>query len=85
MAIKNTEGGFRSRKLLFALFAILLVFLGCLLAAQNEKIGVNYATMVSGIEVITGLYLTGNVASKWTASKGKKLKKAVQPKEEVNI
>lgn len=75
MQKKNQNiGGFRSRKLLFALFALLLVFLGALLASDDDKIAGVYSVMVGGIEVITAIYLTGNVSSKWVVGK--------QPKQE---
>ncbi len=63
------EGGFRSRKLLFALLALLLVFLGALLASHDAGLTTNYPKMVDGIEGITAIYLVGNVGSKWAAAK----------------
>lgn len=63
------EGSFRSRKLLFALLALLLVFLGALLASHDAGLTANYPKMVDGIEAITAIYLVGNVGSKWAGIK----------------
>lgn len=72
-------GGFRSRKLLFALFAMLLVFLGALLAGHDIGVAANYPKMVDGIEAITAIYLVGNVGSKWA---GIKANPKSEPKED---
>lgn len=63
------DGGFRSRKLWYSVFAtgmVVISGLGVLLWAGLAPL---YDTMVGGIVAIAGLYLTGSVATKWVGSK----------------
>lgn len=69
MKKRDTDGGFRSRKLLFALFSLLLIFVGALLSTESKEIATVYPVMVGGIEMITAIYLGGNVGAKWVITR----------------
>lgn len=58
------DGGAKSRKLWFSIFAITVIFVGALLAAKWGSIAPLYSTMVGGVLGVVGAYLTGNVAQK---------------------
>jgi len=58
------DGGFKSRKYLFSVLALFLIFLGGVLAALYPAISAVYPTMVTGLVTVTGVYLTGNAVSK---------------------
>lgn len=63
------DGGIKSRKLWFAVGATGLIFVGNLIAAKWIGFSANYETMVGGIIGVLTVYLTGNVASRWSAGK----------------
>jgi hypothetical protein len=71
------DGGFKSRKLWFSVFAVVALFLGAGLAAWLPSVAPLYGELVGGIVAIAGLFLTGSVATKWV---GSKLAQALPPK-----
>ncbi len=64
------DGGMKSRKLWFAIFAITVIVgaavVGPMIWAGFVSV---YDAMVGGIVAIAGMYLTGNVAQKWVGVK----------------
>jgi hypothetical protein len=63
------DGGVKSRKLWFSVFAITTLFIGALLAGKFPPFAALYGDLVGGIVGIAGLYLTGNIAQKWVGTK----------------
>lgn len=63
------DGGIKSRKLWFSIFAIAVIFVGAILAAHWAAMISVYSTMVGGVLGVVGAYLTGNVAQKWIGVK----------------
>lgn len=66
------DGGIKSRKLWFAIFIALMIFVGALLTLKYPGFGANYETLVGGLLGISGVYLAGNVTSRWASSKNVK-------------
>lgn len=65
--LASTDGGFKSRKLLFAILTSLLIFGGGILAGKFQWFGPHYETMIGGLIGVLTVYLTGNVGSRWIA------------------
>lgn len=63
------DNGIKSRKLWFSVFAVAMVLGGAFVAAHWPSLAPMYDTMVGGIVAITGLYLTGSVATKFVGTK----------------
>jgi hypothetical protein len=63
------DGGFLSRKLLFSLFSVIVIFAGWLIAGHFPSLQGLFQTYVGGVVGVAGLYLTGSVATNWTATK----------------
>lgn len=59
------DGGMKSRKLWFAVFAMMLVVISGAGAVYLPTFASIYETLVGGIVAVAGMYLTGNVAQKW--------------------
>lgn len=64
MKYDHRDGGYKSRKLWFAVGICIGIFFGACLAAYWPAFGPNYEVMVGGLLGAGGLYLTGNVASR---------------------
>ncbi len=58
-----------SRKFVFAVGTSIAIFMGACLAAGWAKFGPSYELMISGLLGCLGLYLGGNVSSKWMVAK----------------
>lgn len=69
MARIHDDGGFGSRKLLYALLTSGLVVVGAAVAAAWEPFAGQFGTMVEGLLGALGLYTGGNLAHKWVAAK----------------
>lgn len=69
MALDPKDGGYRSRKFWFAMWATCLIFAGAIVGAIVATFVPLYDTMVGGVVAITGLLLTGNIANKWVTGK----------------
>lgn len=63
------DGGYRSRKLWFAVYATGLIFAGAVVISRLPAVAPLYDTMVGGIVGITVALLTGNIAAKWVIGK----------------
>lgn len=67
--IDASDSGFNSRKLWFAIGTSMLIFLGAILSGVWNLFGPHYETMISGLIGVLGLYLTGNVSSRYVTAK----------------
>lgn len=67
--------GWRSRKLWFSVFAICMIYKGAALALTSKAFEPIYSTMVGGMVGIAGMFLVGNVSSKWVGAKGEATKR----------
>lgn len=63
------DGGAKSRKLWYALFTSSFIFFGALVASKSDAFAAVYDTMVGGLLGALGLYLSGNVGTKWVIKK----------------
>src|SRR5579859_6907142 len=63
------DGGYASRKFWFAVGTSMLIFVGSILSGLFKMMGPHYDTMISGLIGVLGLYLTGNLGSRWVTSK----------------
>jgi hypothetical protein len=63
------DGGWKSRKLWFSVFAVLILLAGWVLAGHFHSLQALYDTFVGGVVGVSGLYLTGSVATKWVGTK----------------
>lgn len=63
------DNGWKSKKLWFSVGCITAMFGGAILTGLWAPFGPAYSTLVGGIEVIAGLFLTGHVATAWVGSK----------------
>lgn len=61
--------GFRSRKFVLTVATMLLIFAGGVMAGVWSLFGSHYETMISGLLGALGLYLGGNVGSRWATAK----------------
>lgn len=59
------DGGAKSRKLWYALFTTAVIFAGAMLSSTSDSFAAIYDTMVGGVLGALGLYLSGNVGTKW--------------------
>ncbi len=66
------DGGVKSRKLWLAVGTSVAIVISGVVAAKFPTIGPLYDTMVGGLLGVLALYLSGNVATKYTLSKGVK-------------
>ena len=67
--IDPRDGGLASRKFVFAVGTSIAIFLGGLIAAAWAKFGPSYEVMISGLLGCLGLYLGGNISSKWMTAR----------------
>jgi hypothetical protein len=75
------DGGYASRKLLFALFTSVLILISPLIIPT-----VTLGEVISGLVAVAGVYITGNVVTKWRAAGVETARLALQkpePKPEV--
>jgi len=70
------DGGYRSRKLIFAVFTSVLILASPLLIPA-----VTLGEVISGLVAVAGVYITGNVITKWRASSIEQAKVALQKPE----
>jgi hypothetical protein len=63
------DGGNKSRKLWFSVFAIGIMFAALVYATSRSVGEALYNSFVDGVVGIAGLYIVGNIGAKWTASK----------------
>lgn len=73
------DGGYKSRKLWLAFFAIGAVFAGALCSARWQAFGAVYDTLVGGVVGIVAAYFTGNVANKFVVTSRAPTKRVVRP------
>lgn len=68
---KNTwrDGGWKSRKLWFSLFAIGVLYMGARIANGDTAFRAVYESFVGGVVAISGMFLIGNVGAKWVSTK----------------
>lgn len=81
------DGGNKSRKLWFSIYAIAVMVVAALAGARMPAFAPMYDTLVGGIVAVTAAFLTGNVAAKWVigksvGSKEQPKKKPAEPEEE---
>jgi hypothetical protein len=67
--IDPKDGGMASRKFVFAVGTSALIFLGGMIAAHWVAFTTSYDAMISGLLGCLGLYLGGNVTSKFMMAK----------------
>lgn len=65
------DGGWKSRKFWFAMYATGLLFVGMKCSAQEAAMATLYGEFVGGLVGITLALLTGNIAGKWVAGNAK--------------
>lgn len=63
------DGGAKSRKLWYAMFTSFSIFAGALVASKSDAFAAVYDTMVGGLLGALGIYLSGNVGTKWVINK----------------
>lgn len=63
------DGGWKSRKLGFSIFAIAILYIGARIANADTAFRAVYESFVGGVVGISGMYLIGNVGTKWVAGK----------------
>jgi hypothetical protein len=63
------DGGAKSRKLWFSVYAITVMVASALIGARLPAFAPMYDTLVGGIVAVTAAFLTGNVAAKWVIGK----------------
>lgn len=61
-----------SRKLMLAYLALVLVFVGAILASRYSWSESLFSNFINGIMGITGIYTTGNIGAKWVVTKNDK-------------
>jgi len=66
---RDMDGGWKSRKLWFAVFAVGALFLGAGLGAKYASFAPMYETLAGSIVAVCALLFTGTVANKYVASK----------------
>lgn len=67
--LDTADGGLGSRKLWFSVGTSALIFAGGVMAGLWGVFGPHYETMISGLIGMAGLYMTGNVGSRWVTAK----------------
>ncbi|CAB4127076.1 hypothetical protein UFOVP75_60 [uncultured Caudovirales phage] len=73
------DGGVKSRKLWFSAGTSALIFLGAIVAGYWPAFLPSYATLVGGLLATLGLYLGGNVSTKWVVKKHPGLPDTLEP------
>lgn len=63
------DGGYKSRKLAFCFFAVVVMFIGACVACKCAGFASIYSTFVGGVMGVVALLLTGNVATKFVGLK----------------
>lgn len=66
------HSGWKSRKLWFSVFCVLMIAV-CAIAAmhvESPTVHLIFEVSVGGIVAVAGLFLTGNVAGKWVGIRG---------------
>lgn len=71
--IDPKDGGMASRKFVFAVGTSVFIFLGAVIAARWASFGPHFDTLISGLLGCLGLYLGGNVTSKFMMAKQMKV------------
>lgn len=70
----SNGNGWKSRKLWFSVFAIGMICASGLMTIVLRFPENIFNTMVGGIITISGMFLVGNVSTKWVATKGQAAK-----------
>jgi hypothetical protein len=74
MATKKSfdHSGWKSRKLWFSVFCVLVIAAVAIVAIRTESPTVHlvFEVTVGGVVAIAGLFLAGNVTGKWVSVKG---------------
>ena len=68
MSTSWKDNGFRSRKLWFAVFTILVLLVAFVYAAQHDAKGV-FETFATHVVFVASTFIGGNVMSKWVSTK----------------
>lgn len=63
------DGGYGSRKLIYAAVTSVLIFSGGLIAGKWDQFGPFYGDMIAGLLGALSIYCGVNVSTKWVASK----------------
>lgn len=66
---KWNDNGFKSRKFWFAMFAVGVLFLGMAFVTHYGVTEGIYRIFSGSVEVISGMYLVGNLTAKWVSTK----------------
>lgn len=74
------DGGWKSRKLWFSVFAIAVMYLGMRVAAADALLRPLYETFVGGVMGVSGMFLIGNVGAKWVSGKTVQASTSPSPK-----
>jgi hypothetical protein len=69
MPLDERDGGLASRKLWFCVGTALAMIATWFCTGFIHSLQPTFDTVIGGILAISGLYLTGNVASRWVAAK----------------
>lgn len=71
MAANNDwkDGGWKSRKLWFSVFAIGIMYRGMIVAMDNLTFQPLYGTFVGGVCAVVTAFLVGNVGAKFVSTK----------------
>jgi len=71
MSLKRwNDNGFKSRKFWFAVLAVAVLFAGMAFVTHYDVSEGMFRVFTSTLEIISGLYLAGNLTSKWVSIKG---------------
>ena len=65
----SSKHNWKSRKLWFSVFAILMLLLGLVMSLDNPAFATVYATYAGSVVSVAGLFLAGNAAAKWINNK----------------
>lgn len=71
-ALEWKDGGYRSRKLWYALFTSGTIFIGAIMSARWPAFSANYEVLVGGLLGSLGLYAGGNVGNKIAVARSQK-------------
>jgi uncharacterized membrane protein YebE (DUF533 family) len=68
------DSGYKSRKLIFAAFTSILI-----IVSSRITSGAALGEVITGLVTLAGIYITGNVVTKWKAGQIEQAAKATEP------